>query len=79
MIANLKHAAFNRETVSIGGGEFTPAEIREFVLGHEALVEALYRALPFVEDLESDDGYKAGAVKKTVAEIRAAIAKAEAL
>lgn len=40
------------------------------------LLDALLIALPFVEDLEADEGYKAGAVKKAVATIRAAIAKA---
>lgn len=29
LIANLRHAARNRETVVIGGGEFGPAELAE--------------------------------------------------
>ncbi len=29
LIANLRHAARNRETVTIGGGEFGPAELLE--------------------------------------------------
>jgi hypothetical protein len=40
------------------------------------LLDALLIALPFVEDLETDEGYKAGAVKKAVDTIRAAILKA---
>jgi hypothetical protein len=40
------------------------------------MLEALLVALPFVEDLEHDECYKAGAVLKAVAQIRAAIDKA---
>lgn len=40
------------------------------------LLDALYLALPFVEDMETDEGYKPGAVKKAVSTIRAAIRKA---
>ena len=28
MISNLRHAAINRETVTIGGGEFGPSDLR---------------------------------------------------
>jgi len=42
------------------------------------LLDALYLALPFVEDHEDSNFYKAGAVAKALATIRAAIAKAEA-
>jgi hypothetical protein len=41
------------------------------------LLAALYIALPFVEDHEGDPTYKPGYVSKSVATIRAAIAKAE--
>lgn len=40
------------------------------------MLEALLVALPFVEDLEHDECYKAGAVLKAVRQIRAAIDKA---
>ena len=43
----------------------------------EELLSALYVALPFVEDLESDTGYKPGAVKKAIEQIKQAIANAE--
>lgn len=38
-IANLKHAIRNRETVIIGGGEFTPEELKEILNSIEALRE----------------------------------------
>ena len=41
------------------------------------LLDALYLALPFVEDHEDSNIYKAGAVAKALATIRAAIEKAE--
>lgn len=31
MLANLKKAAFDRETVKVAGGEFSPAEVKAFV------------------------------------------------
>jgi hypothetical protein len=39
----------------------------------DALENALYAALPFVEDHEDSPIYKAGAVAQTVARIRAAL------
>ena len=44
MLANLKKAARDRETLHIGGGEFPPAEVKAFVEQHKAgqrAVEAL--------------------------------------
>lgn len=41
------------------------------------LLEALYIALPFVEDHEDSEVYKPGVVKAAVKKIRAAIASAE--
>lgn len=41
------------------------------------LLDALYVALPFVEDCEADPVYRAGAVAKALKQIRAAIDKAE--
>lgn len=41
MISNIKHAIRNRETVAIGGGEFSPAELQQFVERCEALAKAL--------------------------------------
>jgi hypothetical protein len=43
---------------------------------NDTLVEALLTALPFVEDLEHDQCYKKGVVKKHIAAIRAALANA---
>lgn len=31
MLANLRHAAHNRQTLHIGGGEFSPAETKQFI------------------------------------------------
>lgn len=42
------------------------------------LLAALYAALPIVEDAEKDPAYKTGYVGKVIAQIHAAIAKAEA-
>ena len=82
MIANLKGAAWNRESVTIAGGVFTPAELLEAARKldtHGALVDALMLALPFVEDAEDDPCYKPGAVKKAIAQIRATLTQAGAI
>lgn len=83
LIANLKHAARNRETVNAGGGIFSPEEIAEAVSHYEDtradMLEALYMALPFVEDHEASDIYKTGAVTKALNTIRAAIKQAEGI
>ena len=36
-MANLKHAIANRETVSIGGGDFTPDELKAVLAQIDAL------------------------------------------
>ena len=41
LLANLKHAARNRESVHIGGGVFTPAEIAAAVREIEEAVSVL--------------------------------------
>lgn len=41
------------------------------------LLDMVCRLLPYIEDMESDPGYKAGAVNRTVREIHKLIAKAE--
>ncbi len=43
------------------------------------LLHELYTALPFVEDAENDPAYKTGEVRKAIASIRAALAKADAM
>ena len=48
--------------------------INELRRQHGVLMDALHLALPFVEDCERDPCYKAGAVAKAVASIKAAIA-----
>lgn len=52
-----------------------PADARLIVAAPE-LLDALLKALPFVEDHEGSDVYKAGAVASALQQIRAAIAKA---
>jgi hypothetical protein len=83
LIANLQHAARNRERVDIGGGIFTPDDITEALTQHSDtladLLEALLIALPFVEDHEQSDIYKTGAVSRALRIIRAAIKQAEAM
>ena len=44
---------------------------------HDALLEALTRALPYVETAEADEAYKPGEVAKVTAMIRAAIRQAD--
>lgn len=43
----------------------------------DEMLDALYAALPFVEDALTDPAYKAGAVAKQLNKIKEAIAKAE--
>jgi hypothetical protein len=45
---------------------------------HDALVDALLTALPFVEDAFDDAGYKLSKVQAAVRKIKAALAKAGA-
>jgi hypothetical protein len=52
-----------------------PADARLIVAAPE-LLDALLKALPFVEDHEGSDVYKAGAVASALQQIRAAINKA---
>lgn len=77
MLANLKHAARNNETLHIGGGEFSPAEIKRFITVFEDLLDATYRAFPYVEDCETDPAYKPGNVAREIKIINAAISAAE--
>ena len=77
MIANLKHAARNNETVTIGGGEFNAREIRDFVELIELLTDQLYAALPFVEDAETDPCYKQGLVTARIKAIKAVLERIE--
>ena len=46
------------------------------VNAHDALLDALTLALPYVEMAELDDAYQPGAVAKMVKQMRAAITKA---
>ena len=41
MLANLKKAAFDRETITVGGGEFNHAEIKNFVSTIEEMAALL--------------------------------------
>lgn len=41
------------------------------------LLEALYVALPYIEDALLDDAFKPGAVNKSIEQVRTAISKAE--
>lgn len=63
LIANLRHAARNRETVTIGGGEFGPAELREAAdkLEHySVLLSALQRLThPMADDTDTENACKA--------------------
>jgi len=53
--ANLKHAIFDRETVTIGGGEFSPGELKDVLRAldeHEQLHDAA-ALLNRIENIES--------------------------
>lgn len=54
------------------------SRVVELVAKHEALLDALHLALPFVEDHEGDAGYKPGIVAKAVGRIRSVIDNAGA-
>lgn len=49
MISNLKHSARNCETVTLGGGTFSPEEIRAHCEAYEAMQKALQQALPIID------------------------------
>ena len=68
--ANLKRSILNREPADIGGGRFSPDELRELLNRIEDLEAALYMALPYVEDHEDSPAYKAGTVAAAVAIIK---------
>ena len=76
-LANLRHAISNQETVQIGGGSFSPRELKAVLQGVEDMLDALYVALPIVEDSAEDACYKPGYVPKALTTIKAAISKME--
>jgi len=53
------------------------SEIARLIAAAPELLDALYTALPFIEDAEESPEYKPGYVKKVTATIRAALAKAD--
>ena len=55
----------------------TEREHVRLIASAPALLEALTRALPYVETAEADEAYKPGEVAKVTAMIRAAIRQAE--
>jgi hypothetical protein len=54
MIANLKHAARNRETVTIGGGEFGPEELSQIAALLESRLEIANRAEALITALDQE-------------------------
>lgn len=77
LFANIRHAARNRETLTIGGGQFKAEELLPLA---EAL-DALYDALPYVEDVLNNPEqlacFKPGVVQAHARTMRAVIARAE--
>jgi hypothetical protein len=49
MLSNLKHAVRNRDSVTVGGGTFSPDEIRAHCETYESMLQALEQALPFID------------------------------
>jgi len=74
MLANLKAAAFNRETVHVGGGEFSPAEVKAFVETIEQQRAMLGKLIDHVMHYASMPHAHSGA-HKDVADARAIEAK----
>ena len=63
----------------VSGGKLSPEGIAgtaALIAAAPDLLDALYLALPFIEDCEMDDCYKPGYVNKSLDTIKAAIAKA---
>jgi len=80
LAANMRNAFIERKGATIGGGKFTPEELKAGAVALNAytdLLNALYLALPFLEDCAMDDCYKPGYVNESINIIKAAIAKAE--
>jgi hypothetical protein len=75
MIANLKHAARNQESVGLGGGTFSPDDICAHSYAYEAMLKALEQALPIIDAYRRMSG---GDGDISALNVRAAIAKAEA-
>lgn len=51
-LANLNHAIRNNETVTIGGGQFTPADLRVISLQLEALQESQAKGWELAKSLQ---------------------------
>lgn len=77
MIANLKYAVRNRETLNIGGGEFNAQEVSDFIVLFEDLVDQLYVALPFLEDAMDSGDYKRDRMRKIINSIHDTLKRAE--
>lgn len=77
----LLHAYLLRDAYGHGAKLSITAQDAEFIVracnAHDGLLDAIYRALPFVEEAETDPHYKTGAAKQVVNIIRSAIGKAE--
>ena len=65
------------QTIATMSESATP-EQAALLAAADSLLDALYTALPFVEDHEGSDIYKPGAVAQALAKIRAAIQEATA-
>jgi len=77
MIANIRHAARSAETVTIGGGEFRPAEVRKFAIQFDELTDQLYACVPYLEDALDDPCYKPLVVKQRIDAIKKLLERIE--
>jgi hypothetical protein len=65
------------QTIATMSESATP-EQAALLAAADSLLDALYTALPFVEDHEGSNIYKPGAVAQAIAKIKAAIEQAKA-
>lgn len=68
---NATHIAF------VNGPTVERAQALRAVNAHEELLDMVYRAIPYLEEITKDPLYKPGAVAETIRKMKQAIAKAE--
>ena len=78
MLANLKRAAFDRETITVGGGEFSPKEVKSFVSAVDGAAASLKDCIESLDYWFKRYGDPEGSNSLMMQQARAALAKLEA-